>query len=110
MNAATRVITHDELVGKREPLVIDFSESRVLMLLFIVLMSALALIYVKDLNRRLFIDVQQHQAQTEQLQIENNRLLLEQSAWSSQARVQQVAAEQLDMELPATKEIVMLKA
>lgn len=110
MNAATRVITHDEINGRTEPLVIILPELRVILLLLVVLLSAFAFIYIKDFNRRLFIDWQQKQHQIEQLKIDNNKLLLEQSAWSSQARVQQVAQEQLEMQMPPTKEIIMLPA
>jgi cell division protein FtsL len=110
MNAATRVVVHGEDFGRSEPLVVRLPESRVIFLLVVVLLSALAFIYVKDLNRRLFIEYQQEQHQGEQLTVETNRLLLEQSAWASQARVQQVAEQQLNMQLPSTRDIIMLKA
>lgn len=109
MNAATRVIAHGEVIARHEPIEIHVSESKILLMLFVVLISALAFIYVKDLNRQLFIDYQQLQSQTEQLQTDSNKLLLEQSAWSSQARVQQIAEQQMDMLIPATKDVVMLK-
>lgn len=110
MNAATKVITHGTVIVREPlPLVVRLPESRLFVFLFIILLSGLALIYVKDLNRRLFMDYQHTVAQTEQLQTDNNKLLLEQSAWSSQARVQEVAEQQLNMQMPATKDIVMLK-
>ena len=79
------------------------------MLIFLLLLSALGLIYVKDLNRRMFIDYQQAQTQGEQLQVYNNKLLLEESSWASQTRVQKIAEEQLSMQLPVPAEIVMVK-
>lgn len=110
MNAATRVIAHGEVIARHEPVEIHVSESKILIMLLVVLLSALAFIYVKDLNRRLFIDYQQEQHQAEMLQTDANKLLLEQSAWSSQARVQQIAETQMDMQIPATKDVIMIKA
>lgn len=109
MNAATRVLTHNELVIRRETLTFVWPELQVLVMLFLVLVSALAVVYAKDLNRRSFIDYQQLQRQGEQLQISNNNLLLEQSAWSAQARVRRVAEQQLDMQVPASNSVVILK-
>jgi cell division protein FtsL len=109
MNAATRVYAQGNVFERHETVVFHLPDLRVLILIFLLLMSALGIVYIKDLNRRTYIEFQQMQAQNEQLQADKSKLLLEQSAWSSQARLQQVAAQQLAMHIPPSAEIVMLK-
>ena len=110
MNVAVRVLTPGNAVVRGDIFLWQLPELKVLVLVFLLLLSALGVIYVKDLNRRIFIEYQQLQSQGEQMQTYNNKLLLEQSAWASQFRVQQIAEQQLDMKLPVPSEIVMLKA
>lgn len=73
------------------------------------LLSAFALVYIKDYNRRLFIEQQilerQYQIQVNQW----SQLLLEQSAWAAQSRIQQVATEQLNMRAPVPSDIVIIE-
>lgn len=81
-----------------------------LLLALIVLMSGLAVIYVADLNRRLFMEYEGAEGAQNQLRIEWGKLLLEQSTWSTQARIQSVAAQRLGMQVPNSNQIVLLKA
>ena len=62
-----------------------------LVLLFAVLLSALALIYVKDLSRKLFIDYQKAEHEIQSQRFEKGRLMIEQSTLATQARVERVA-------------------
>ncbi|SEI40100.1 cell division protein FtsL [Allopseudospirillum japonicum] len=73
-----------------------------------VLASAQAVIYVTHLSRTHYIGLQKAQQQRDAYQVEWGQLLLEQSAWASPARVEQVAAQQLGMQVPQIKEIRML--
>lgn len=70
-----------------------------------VFVSAICVVYVKDLNRRLFIDLSSAQAEQSQLQTEWGQLLLEQGTWSTQARIQKVAQEQLNMTVTDPKSV-----
>lgn len=79
------------------------------LLLFASVLSAFAVVYVKDLNRRLFIDYQVLQQVRQQYEVEWNKLLLEQSTWSTQARIQTLAQTQLNMIYPKQKNIVIIK-
>lgn len=72
--------------------------------------SALSLVYVKDLNRRLFIDYQNLQAQQGQTYTKWGKLLLEQSTWATQSRIQTIAENKLDMQLPQPSQVVLVKA
>lgn len=73
------------------------------------LLSAFGIVYVKDLNRRLFIQYQQLQQEQATAMNDWSKLLLEQSTWAAQARVQQVAEDRLGMYSPSTKEIILVK-
>jgi cell division protein FtsL len=84
-----------------------FSGTSILLIL-LVITSALAVVYVADLNRRLFIDYQNAQTTHNQLYIDWGKLLLEQSTWATQARVQTLAEQKLNMQLPAAMDIVMI--
>jgi cell division protein FtsL len=75
----------------------------------LILLSAFAVVYMKDLNRRLFIQYQGLQHVTSQLQVQWGKLLLEQSAWSTQARIQNVAMKKLNMVVPTRKDIVLVE-
>lgn len=70
--------------------------------------SALALVYIKDLNRRLSRDYQRLQKQYVGLQTEWEKLLLEQGTWTSQERIQWVAQHELNMHMPRGNDIVTM--
>src|SRR5262245_39086358 len=109
MNTAIRVVTHD----RYQPIVPAFYLAKPklinMILIVILLLSAFAVIYIKDVNRRLFIQYQSAQAAHDKLYEDWGKLLLEQSTWSSQARVQKIARYRLSMNIPSPKEVVVLK-
>lgn len=78
-------------------------------LCMLVIGSALAVIYIKDLSRRGFIQLQQLQTQTLQYEEEWGKLLLEQSAWTNQERIQWAAEHQLQMKIPSPEEVITLR-
>lgn len=111
MNAMIKSTTYGSVVEskiKKETLVFALPDLPILTLVLVVLFSALALVYVKDLNRQLFGFSEKLQQDYAQLQMRHDQLLLEQSVWAAQNRVQQVATK-LDLQLPAAKEIVVIK-
>lgn len=73
-----------------------------------IVISAFALIYVKDLNRRLFIQSQTLQQDHQRMVNQWGKLLLEQSTWSAQSRVQSISEQSLGMVTPLAKDVVML--
>lgn len=103
MSTATRAV-------ERRP-IFSTSQSMLKSILLIALSiaSALAVVYIADLNRRLFIEYQSAQSTHNQLYVEWGRLLLEQSTWSTQARIQSIAEQRLGMQLPSAADIVMIK-
>jgi cell division protein FtsL len=52
--------------------------------------------------------VQTEQHIQQQKNTEYSQLLLEQSTWSSSARIEQIATTQLQMERPAVKNVVLI--
>lgn len=80
----------------------------VILLVITLLCSAFGVVYIKDLNRRLFIQYQMFQREGGKELIRWGRLLLEQSTWSTQSRIQQVARQQLGMQIPTAKEVILI--
>ena len=108
MNAVARAVFDDSDLIKGISFSFDLPELKILVLAFLLLFSALGVVYAKDFNRRLFITNYQLQARTEHLLADGNKLLLEQSAWGAQARVQIVAQRQLQMQIPPSSEVMMI--
>lgn len=73
-----------------------------------VFLTAVGVVYMKDLNRRLFIQYQDMQQTQQQYNVAWGKLLLEQSAWSTQARVQYVAKNKLHMVVPSSQNTKLL--
>jgi cell division protein FtsL len=110
MNAITRVATQGSLVGNRITLIsFPLPGLRVLILVVMLLVSAFAIIYIKDVNRRLFIDYQNLQYGSNVLEINHEKLLLENSAWSRQARIQELAEQDLNMKVPSAANVIVVK-
>jgi len=91
------------------PVKIVLPELKILVMIFLLLILSLGIVYVKDLNRRLFITNNKMQIQNEQLKTIGNKLLLEQSAWAAQARIQVVAQQQLQMQIPLSIDVKVIK-
>lgn len=109
MNAAARLV-HQRALTRH--LVVFHSLSRrqfaLLSLVFAILLSALGLIYVAHTTRVLHASYQHHIAESAQLQIQQGQLLLEQSTWLVQARIQQFAEKQLGMVIPDQRSVVII--
>jgi len=75
-------------------------------LLFI---SAIAQVYIVHLNRTSFTQLQQLQVQRDEMNIDWGRLQIEQAAWSTHSRIEQVASQQLQMKTPAPTAVVIVR-
>lgn len=69
-----------------------------------VLLSALGLIYTKDVERHLISNSVRLQHSQEALQIKQGQLLLEQHTLTAQGRLEDIAQKQLQMTLPLRAE------
>lgn len=81
----------------------------VAMLLLAAMLSAFAVIDARHENRVLFAHLQQLRHRRDALNVEWSQLLLEQSTWSTHARIEQMATRKLDMVVPKHVEIVVTR-
>lgn len=81
----------------------------IMILSFLVLSSALGVVYTKYLNRNLHIQLEQLQDARDNLHVEWTQLLLEQGTLASDLRVEKIAREKLGMVIPSPKEIVVIQ-
>lgn len=73
-----------------------------------VLVSALAVVYTKHHSRQLFIELEALKSQRDDLNIEWNRLMLEQATWATPTRIEMIARDRLQMTLPPSEKIVIV--
>ena len=78
-------------------------------LLIAVLGSAIGVVFSTHQSRKLFTELQALEAQCDKLDIEWGRLQLEQSTWATHGRVEKLARERLDMQLPTTESAVIVR-
>lgn len=79
------------------------------LLMVLVVLSAFSIVYLKDVNRRLLIDYQHQSQQQQRYQTTRNQLLLEESTWARQSRVQHIAENELGMVMPTSHDVVLLE-
>ena len=70
--------------------------------------SALAVVYTKHQSRQLFAQLQSLQRQADELHVEWTQLLLEQGAWATNARVERIGREKLNMRSPTSQDMVVI--
>ena len=66
-----------------------------------VMASAIGSIYAKHESRKLFTELQELTIERDRLEVDWGKLQIEQSTWSTHARVEQMARDQMDMRMPA---------
>lgn len=69
--------------------------------------TALAIVKSRHGNRTAFVELQQLEARRDELAVEWGQLQLEQSAWSTHARIEQVARQELEMTIVREARIVL---
>jgi len=77
-------------------------------LLILVLASAVAVVQVRHESRRQFIQLQALTDTRDRLNIDWGRLQIEQSTWASPGRIEQIAADRLDMGVPDPVRVVII--
>lgn len=78
-------------------------------LIVAVMGTSVAVIYSKHQSRKLFVELQKLHQQIDELDIEWGQLQLEQSAWSSNGRIERIARKKLHMKLPEANEIIYIR-
>lgn len=83
---------------------------RVFLILYLmVVLTAAGLAYSKHLQRKYFIQLQSLQASQNKLQTEWEKLLLEESAVSNEARIERIAKQKLDMQILQYSDLIILE-
>ena len=79
------------------------------LLWFAVLGSAVQVIYARHKARDMFVRLEKLNAERDTLEMDWGRLQLEQSYWSSHAFVERVANTKLQMNLPQTRDVRIVR-
>jgi cell division protein FtsL len=110
MNAAAKVIHQSNFFsGQLGDLRLSKGLFFRLVLLIALLLSSLAVIYMTNLHRVTFSQLQQEEQKAHQLQLQWGQLLLEQASLATPARVQEFATQKMHMALPLEKQTVILR-
>ncbi len=80
----------------------------VLLLVCAVMASAISGIYAKHESRKLFTELQRLNVERDRMEVVWGQLQLEQSTWSTYARVEQLARESMKMRPPTADEMMLL--
>lgn len=78
-------------------------------LALLVLVSAVAVIEAKHESRKRFVELQALEKERDRMNIEWGRLQLEQGTWATHSRVEEIASKRLQMKMPETESIVIIK-
>lgn len=79
-----------------------------LILFFALIFSSLGLVNAQHKARKLYIELDQMNQASKQYEQEYGQLQLEQSTWAMHSRVERVATEQLQMQVPDPKRIQLV--
>jgi cell division protein FtsL len=80
-----------------------------LLLVVVVVVCALSVVTSQHKARKLFIELQKEKEQAQQMDVEWGQLQLEQSTWATPARVERVAVQKLQMQLPKNGQVQFIK-
>jgi cell division protein FtsL len=81
----------------------------VVLILIALLASGISLIYTTFKNRYLLNEIQELKQQRNELQVHWGQLLIEQSTFSLEGRIERKAVEELQMKVPEIADIIMVR-
>jgi cell division protein FtsL len=112
MNAAARILSEGLVIANAPARVrhITLSKSTlfILSLVLAVVVSALMMITVADVNRIAVGDLTTLQQKHENLLTTYSQLLLEENTWASAARIETIATQQFGLQQPDPKKVIIL--
>nr|VFJ42801.1 MAG: cell division protein FtsL [Candidatus Kentron sp. DK]VFJ47058.1 MAG: cell division protein FtsL [Candidatus Kentron sp. DK] len=73
-----------------------------------VLASSVGVVYVKNTNRVLFMELQQLKHERDAMDVEWGKLALERSTWATHDRIEQIAREELHLTTPSLDAVVLV--
>jgi cell division protein FtsL len=71
--------------------------------------SAIGVVYMRHMHRKLFVELSRLERERDDLDIEFGRLQLEQATWAESNRVDQIARERMGMKFPESSDIVVVR-
>ena len=80
-----------------------------LLLVIFVVGSALVVVYAKHESRKLFSELQNLKREQDRMDVEWGMLQLEQSAWATHGRIEEIARKRLGMQMPSSNEVVIIR-
>jgi cell division protein FtsL len=81
-----------------------------LILFFALIFSALGLVNSQHKARNLYIELEQSKQSAKQIEQEYGQLQLEQSTWAMHSRIEQIATQQMQMQVPDAKRVQVVSA
>ena len=70
--------------------------------------SGIGTIYTQHLHRKLFVELSFLELERDAMEDEWGRLLLERALWAGRGRIEHIARERLELELPVAADIVLV--
>lgn len=89
--------------------IFSFANLLVTSLMVVVVLSALAVVYTSYNHRMTFHELQQLRVQANELDIHWGQLLIEQSTFGLEGRIERRAIDELNMTLPDWSKIIMVR-
>lgn len=86
-----------------------FARISFITLVILVMVSAIAVVYSRHENRKLFVELQTKQDLRDAMNIEWGKLQIEQSTWATHSRVANKAIAKLDMVVPKIEDVRIIK-
>lgn len=74
----------------------------------LLLATALGVVWTRHESRALFVELQDLNAERDELNIEWGRLQLEQATWAEASRIERLARDELNMQTPAQDDVVVI--
>jgi len=87
----------------------NMAQMVLLLLLAANVLTALSVVRARHGNRTEFVELQELEARRDALEVEWGQLQLEQSAWATHGRIEQVARRELDMVIARGSDVVVLR-
>ncbi len=79
------------------------------LLWFAVMVCALSVVTSQHKARKAYIAMQQEKEYAQQMEVEWGQLQLEQSTWAAPGRIEKVAVQQLQMQLPKNGQVQFIR-
>lgn len=80
-----------------------------LLLLLVVIVCALGVVTSQHKARKLFVELQKEKDRAQQMEVEWGQLQLEQSTWAMSVRVEKIASQKLQMQVPKNGQIQFVR-